>query len=286
MHIENTGKSINFNLKNIAFSRFSSDSEYTNVISPFSRLYFIRKGNGYLIIEGRRVDLESDYLYLIPSFSPCSYFFQRNLEHIYIHFSMEMPSGLNIYNLYTVLVKNKAEPDDQALFQKCLRLNPGYELPHHDPKIYQSKPWIINKVKYSSLAHYLETTSIIAQLCSRFIKAELTNNISKISNINFQNVLKHIHKNLAHDISVKELAGMYFTSKDHFSRVFRSITGMPPSEYIIRKRLEKAKLLLLTTNYPLTEIIQHTGFKTTAYFCRIFKKYTLFTPDAFRKSRG
>jgi YesN/AraC family two-component response regulator len=61
---------------------------------------------------------------------------------------------------------------------------------------------------------------------------------------------------------------------------------MPPSEFIIKKRLEKAKLLLLTTNYPLSEIIQQTGFKTTPYFCRMFKKYTSFTPEQFRKNRG
>lgn len=286
MHIEKIGKSISFQLKNIAFSRFTSDSEYNNVISPFSRLYFITEGNGHLFLDGVRIELEPDYLYLIPSFSPCCYFFGKELAHIYIHFSMEMPSGLNIYNLYHVLPKIKAEPDDLLLFQKCLHLNPGYELPHHDPKIYQSKPWIMKEIKYSSMAHYLETTAIIAQLCSRFIKEELTSNISKIANRNFQNVLKYIQKNMAREISVKEMAELFFTSQDHFSRVFKSITGMPPSEYIIRNRLERAKLLLLTTNYSLTEIIQHTGFKTTPYFCRMFKKYTSFTPEAFRKSRG
>ena len=109
--------------------------------------------------------------------------------------------------------------------------------------------------------------------------------MSKIANQNFQKVLRFIQKNLDQETSVSQLAEMSFISKDHFSRVFRSISGMPPSEYIIRKRLEKAKLLLLTTNCPLTEIIQYTGFKSTPNFCRMFKKYTSFTPEEFRKSR-
>jgi AraC family transcriptional regulator len=280
------GKSISFNLKNIAYLRFKQNSEYNNVISPFTRLYFISEGNGYLIFDGSKIKLEPNYLYLIPSYTPCSYFFGSNLAHIYIHFSIEMPSGLNMYNLFRVLPRIKSNPGDLALFQKCLQLNPGYELPHHDPKVYQSKPWINKEISFGSLAHYLETTAIISQLFSRFVKEELPGNISKIANQHFRKILKHIQQNIAQEISINELAEMFCTSRDHFSRVFKSITGMPPNEYIVRKRLEKAKLLLLTTNYSLSEIIQHTGFKTTAYFCRVFKKYTTYTPLEFRMQRG
>ncbi|MGM0376398.1 MAG: helix-turn-helix transcriptional regulator [Bacteroidota bacterium] len=180
----------------------------------------------------------------------------------------------------------KANTNDPILFRRCLELNPSCELPHHDPRVYQSKPWINKEISYPFLACYLETAGIIAQLFSRFVKEELPVNISKMANHNFQDVLKFIQENIAKEISVRELAEISFSSKDHFARVFKSITGMPPSEFIINKRLEKAKLLLLTTNYPLSDIIQQTGFKTTAYFCRIFKKYTSFTPEEFRKNRG
>lgn len=286
MHIEEIGKSVAFQLKNIAYSRFSHDSAYKNIISPFSRLYLITEGKGNLVFNGATTLLEPNYMYLIPGFTPCSYFFEKNLAHIYIHFSIEMPSGLNIYSLFRVLSKISAGIEDPALFKKCLELNPGHELPHHDPRVYQSKPWINKDVSYPSFANYLETTAIIAQLFSRFVREELSGNINKISNNNFQNVLNFVQKNLTQEILVSELAEIFFTSKDHFSRVFKSITGMPPSEYITKKRLEKAKLLLLTTDYPLSKIIQETGFKTTAYFCRMFKKHTSFTPEEFRKNRG
>ncbi len=286
MHLEEIGKSISFRLRNIALSRFEQDSAYKNIISPFSRLYLITEGNGYLVFDGVKIILEPNHLYLIPGFTPCSYFFGKNLVHIYIHFSMEMPSGLSIYNLFKVLPKIQASMNDPALFHKCLALNPGFELPHDDPRVYQAKPWINKEISYSSLAHYLETTAVIAQLFSRFVKEELTGNINKIANPNFQNVLKFIQENIHQEISVRELAAMSFTSKDHFARIFKSITGMPPSEYVIQKRLEKAKLLLLTTNDSLSEIIAQTGFRTTAYFCRMFKKHTSLTPEQFRKNRG
>ena len=286
MHIEEFGKSITFHLKNIAFSRFTHDSMYENIISPFTRLYLITEGNGYICSDGIKTDLNPDHIYLISSFTPCSYFFEENLAHYYIHCNMELPSGLNIQNLFSIEHKIKAIYDDYVLFQKCLHLNPGYELPHHDPKVYQSKPWINKEIHYHSLSHYLETKAILMQIFSRFVGNEKTESINKISHHSFQNILHYIQENITQDIPVTRLAEMAYTSKDHFTRTFKSIIGIPPSEYIIRKRLEKAKLLLLTSDASLSEIISRTGFHTTSYFCRIFKKYTSFTPAQFRKNRG
>jgi hypothetical protein len=64
MHIEEIGKSVNFHLKNIAFSRFGHDSAYNNIISPFSRLYLVTEGNGYLVFNGGTTQLEPNHIYL------------------------------------------------------------------------------------------------------------------------------------------------------------------------------------------------------------------------------
>ncbi|MFV0592204.1 MAG: helix-turn-helix domain-containing protein [Draconibacterium sp.] len=285
MHLEKIGQSINFQLKNIAFLEFGKDSRYDNVVSPFTRLYLITKGEGHLILESEKFELSEGFMYLIPSFTPCSYSFQKGLSHFYIHFSMEMPSGLTPYNLYSILKQVKATTFDKVLFQRCVDQNPGYELPHHDPNIYQSKPWINKQMKYNSMGHYLETGGIIRQLFSRFIRQELHTDVSKLTNHNMLVILKHIQENISGEIPLIKLAEIACLSKDHFTRLFKLITGLPPSEFIILKRIEKAKLILLTTDCPLDEIIPQTGFKTSAYFCRIFKKYTSYTPMEFRKNR-
>jgi AraC family transcriptional regulator len=172
------------------------------------------------------------------------------------------------------------------LFQKCLQLNSGSELPHDDPRVYQSKPWINKEIQYHSLSHYLETQAILMQLFSRFIGNEKTEHLNRIGHHNFQRILHYIQENITQEISVNRLAEMACASRDHFARTFKSIIGMPPSEYIIQKRLEKAKLLLLTTNASLSEIISQTGFHSTAYFCRVLKKNVSCTPLQFRKNRG
>ncbi len=286
MHINEIGQTVKIDLKNIAYLRFSRLSKYSHVISPFTRMYFISEGYGHLFLEGKKIILEPDHLYLIPAFTPCTYVFQEKLAHYYIHFRLELPSGLNICQLYTISNKIPAGFLDRTLFERCVALNPGHELPHHDPKIYQKKPWANQETDYSSMGSFLETTGIIRQLFSRFIGSELTNNMHRLAQHNIRHILTHIQENLTNDLSIKELAAQACISKDHFTRLFRSITGIPPTEFIIRKRIEKAKLLLLTTNAPLSEITTRTGFKTSSYFCRIFKKYTSFTPAEFRRKRG
>ncbi|SFF58594.1 AraC-type DNA-binding protein [Sunxiuqinia elliptica] len=285
MHIEKIGQSINFQLRNIALLKFSTDSHYNNIVSPFTRLYLITKGTGLLVLDSKKYELTAGHMYLVPSFAPCSYFFHKDLAHYYIHFSMEMPSGLTPYNLYSISKQVEATALDEVLFQRCVELNPGSELPHHDPNVYQSKPWVNKQMRFNSMGHYLETTGIIRQLFSRFICDELNTDISQLTNHNMQVILKYIQENIANEIPVIKLAEIACLSKDHFTRLFKSITGLPPSEFIILKRIEKAKLLLLTTDYPLDEIITQTGFKTSAYFCRIFKQWTSYTPMAFRKNR-
>ena len=59
MHTEKVGQSINFHLKNISFLRFSSDSRYDNIISPFTRLYLITEGHGHLALENEKLELIS-----------------------------------------------------------------------------------------------------------------------------------------------------------------------------------------------------------------------------------
>ena len=120
MHIEEIGKSVNFHLKNIAYSRFIDDSSYKIVISPFSRLYLITEGKGHLVFDGAKIILEPNHIYLIPSFTPCSYFFGKSLAHIYVHFSIEMASGLNIYTLFN-MQKNSGNTYRANSFYKVSR---------------------------------------------------------------------------------------------------------------------------------------------------------------------
>jgi AraC-like DNA-binding protein len=272
-----------FELKNIAYLRFLKQEEYPDIVSPYSRMYLITRGRGCVVTGNQTVELEAGFLYLFPSFVQHSYIFYPSLEHIYIHFRSEMNNGLSIYNLISVKNKIPATNLSNLLFYRLLELNPGLELPHNDPQVYQKKPWMNRKPSYCSAGPRLETEGIIQQLFSGFIECGSKTNQATYLKFNFHDILHYIHQNLHNDIKIDQLAKIACLSNDHFSRIFKSVFGISPSEFIIRKRIEKSQFLLLSTEHPIQQIIEETNFKNAQYFSRMFKKYTSYTPAKYRK---
>jgi AraC family transcriptional regulator len=284
MYCEEINGLLDLQLQHIGFKQIDHLSTYPNVISSFSRMYYISKGTGKLTTRSGIIHLEEGHIYLIPSFTPCTYIFQPGFSHIYIHFKVSMKNGLNYFSLFQTSNKEKSSPFIQCLFERLLEINPGIELPHDNPNVYQTKPWINKTVTFHSLKHHLETTSVIGQLFCNFISPEPPVPTTRVMRYNLQPILNFILANLQNEITVDELATMACFSKDHFTRLFKSILGMPPHEYLIRKRIEKAQALLLTSDLSHIEIMEETGIKNVSYFSRMFKKHTDKTPAAYRKA--
>jgi AraC family transcriptional regulator len=274
---------IGFELKNIAYLRFLKQEEYPDIVSPYSRMYLITRGRGHVVAGNQTIELEPGYLYLFRSFVHHSYFFDPDLEHIYVHFRSEMDNGLSIYNLISVKNKIPATNLSNLLFYRLLDLNPGLELPHHDPQVYQQKPWLNRTPTYCSSSVRLETEGIIQQLFSGFIECRSKTNQTTYLKFNFHEILYYIQQNLHNDIKIDQLAKIACLSNDHFSRVFKSVFGISPYEFIVRKRIEKSQFLLLSTEHTIQQIIEETNFKNVQYFSRMFKKYTTHTPAKYRR---
>ena len=103
MYSEHISESLIFHLRNTALLSFESDSYYQDIISPFTRIYLINEGKGSLIIGNQKIPLEAGNLYLIPSFTSCTYHFGAGLSHYYIHLSIDQPNGLSPYSLYSIV---------------------------------------------------------------------------------------------------------------------------------------------------------------------------------------
>ena len=93
----------------------------------------------------------------------------------------------------------------------------------------------------------------------------------------------YIEKNYAKDsISLNEVAGAVEVSANYFSTVFRQETGMTFTEYVTKKRMDKAKQLLRQTERPSGDIAAEVGFKDSHYFSFVFKKTQGCTPREYR----
>ena len=67
-------------------------------------------------------------------------------------------------------------------------------------------------------------------------------------------------------------------SKMHFAAQFRALTGFRPREYLLFKRIERAKAVMTETGMPLVEVAFAAGFNAQAHFSTVFKRFTGKTP--------
>lgn len=97
---------------------------------------------------------------------------------------------------------------------------------------------------------------------------------------------KFIQDNLHKNISIEDVAKHIHLSIFYFSRLFKEKTGVTYTEYLIELRLEKSKMLLLTTNDTVASIAKRVGYAETNSFSRLFKSRVGISPSQYRLSRG
>ena len=98
-------------------------------------------------------------------------------------------------------------------------------------------------------------------------------------------VIDHIHERLDAELSLDHLAAVAHMSPYHFARLFKNSTGLPPHQYVIARRVERAKELLRGRDpLPLAEVAAETGFSSQSHFTRHFKRIVGVTPQRFRTS--
>lgn len=84
------------------------------------------------------------------------------------------------------------------------------------------------------------------------------------------------------DVTISDLAQVARLSEARFKVRFKQEVGIPPGEYLMRRRIEKAKLWLRKTQYRVADIARELAFPTSQYFATVFKRYTGKTPQDWR----
>jgi AraC family transcriptional regulator len=96
-------------------------------------------------------------------------------------------------------------------------------------------------------------------------------------------VLEYIEEHLDAGLTLEQMAAAAHLSVYHFSRQFKTATGLPPHQYVIARRIERAKELLQAgTDLSLAEVAAHAGFSDQSHFSGHFKRLIGVTPGQFR----
>lgn len=102
-----------------------------------------------------------------------------------------------------------------------------------------------------------------------------------------EKVKTYIETHFKEELTRESLASEVFMNPDYLSKLFKKNTGSSLMDYVTKVRIERAKELLERTVLTISEIAIETGYSNTAYFTKMFKKYTNgVTPREYRKGLG
>ncbi|MCU9612584.1 response regulator [Caldibacillus lycopersici] len=99
-------------------------------------------------------------------------------------------------------------------------------------------------------------------------------------------ICDYIDQNYQENITRVELAKIVYLSPDYIARIFKKEKGISLFNYIIKKRIDIAKELLVNTNLPIHLISDKVGYGNYSYFTKLFKQETNCTPLDYRKKHG
>jgi AraC family transcriptional regulator len=120
------------------------------------------------------------------------------------------------------------------------------------------------------LRHYSTLTQSIASPHSSFTHTQL------------QQAIDYIHTYLNRDLSLAELASVANISPTYFASLFKQEMGISPHQYVIRQRVERAKVMLMKTDLAIADIALQVGFSSQSHLTQQFKRLTGMTPKQIR----
>ncbi|WP_080837972.1 response regulator transcription factor [Cohnella massiliensis] len=99
-----------------------------------------------------------------------------------------------------------------------------------------------------------------------------------------QEAVRYIREHMHEPITLRDLAELLHVNASYFSVLFKEQTGLTFSEYLTRRRMQRAKELLAGTRLSVNEIAERTGYQTAKYFVKVFRSLEGASPGQYRRS--
>lgn len=158
----------------------------------------------------------------------------------------------------------------------------------HDAQIESIAMSIYSEMQQDSWGSKLYIESLTNVLAIHLLRNYTSRSLSLkeynggLSDKKLQQVLEFINSNIEEDIKLDDLAQVANMSLCYFSTLFKQSTGVTPWQHVMQQRIERAKVLLKTSNCSIVEIALQCGFKSQSHFTQQFRKFTGFSPKVYR----
>lgn len=244
--------------------RVPIDWKDENFIPELNRFYLILDGEGIIKLNGKQYYPKPGQLFLLPAGVTLSY--STISEHTFLkywtHFTAKV-GGRNLFQYMSLPAFVEVDCLDSwtlkfaALQQACAR--------EDYISVFKQQALLLDII-----ASFMELSPFPVQL-------RVTEVMEKMDAI-----LTYIDNHLDSTFTVEQLARHFHYHPNHLIRVFKKFTGTSPIQYINQRRIEVAKLQLISSDLSVSEISSSVGMEPH-YFSRVFKEYTGYAPSHYRK---
>ena len=253
--------------------------------SPFVRLYYVKKGRAVLHLPQGDFEVTEGHMYLIQSYVPHSYECDPGFEFFYMFLFQRRYDTVNIFDQYDFPLEVKSNDATRLLFEGYCNLYPQLNLPFLSAEDFDNHPTFHAYAQaYMNMADYerLQLHGLVEIIVSYFVKHSTPQLFTKDERLS--KVIKYIAENVQKPLSVEELADIACLTPSYLIRSFKKSFGITPLQYIIKKKIQHAQKLLLSTELPIQTIAAMAGFDDASYFIRLFKKNIGLTPQIYREN--
>ncbi|GHO56500.1 AraC family transcriptional regulator [Ktedonobacter robiniae] len=224
-------------------------------------------------LAGRQGQLGTGNLVILPAGAPTNWHLEREGEvrhlHLYLSptFIQEIATSADIY-------------PDTVEFVGALGI--------FDPQIESIALSLFSELRSDGLGGKLYVESLANILGIHLLRQHSSVKQPSLSRsvgldkVTLRRVSMYIEDHLAEGLSLSEIAAVASLSPYHFTRLFKASTGFSPHQYVIQRRIERAKLLLSTTNWSLTTVAHAVGFANESHLALHFKRLTGIIPSSYR----
>lgn len=240
------------------YAEFPLTRRYSPVL-PTQELIFFLDGDTDVIFDTSRLADKPNYIRYLPKGGngrEYSVYLRKPADCIDIYFDSDVPASDIAMNIRDI-------PEVKTLFLKIHSL------------------WTQKKPGYYSeaMSVFYEIISAVKAHQSRYLRSEKTALLEP--------AMQYILANYTDpDFSYTALSNVCDLSYSYFKELFCKAYGMPPVKYVTALRIEKAKELLVTGVYSVSDTAALCGFRNVYYFSNVFKKQAGISPRDFRGSIG
>jgi len=231
------------------------------------KLYFLTEGSGQIETQTEKVRLRANYGYFIPGFQLIEQACPKRMNVHWIHFTP--PSLYLAYQLSNISSVHRWKLNELSQWEPiytdigCMLEQP----PHwYQCRLQAMLLDLVGRVmQFYEFKHMAAVDAVFEQL---------------------QPAITYMEDNLLANPKLEEIARIVHLAPNYFHRKFKSIFFITPLAYMLRRRLDIARQLLLSTDMTVKQIAHRSGFESPFYLSRIFKREFGISPSDYRKKTG